>query len=211
MELGPNGGNLMVLSGDYTSDTPLSNLVGCPINGTWTLEFCDDQGADDGWLFNWGLEFNNSINTSVQSFYDTISWQGNTLNWQDANGNANVSPNQYGPNEYSVMTTLSNGCVLSDTISIEAVGPIISLVPEINTCSLPVNLNPIVQGGADYVSWTYFNNPTVLSQYNTLNTSILQQPSSNTYVLNVASYANRFGLRRGEFRRCFHSSSTRFC
>ena len=128
--------------------------------------------------------------TTCNNSFENISWQGNTLNWDDGNGNAYFSPNQYGPNEYSVLATLSNGCVLSDTISIESVGPIISLVPEINTCSLPVNLNPIVQGGADYVQWSYYNNPTVLSQYNTLNTSILQQPSSNTYVLSVASYAN---------------------
>jgi hypothetical protein len=150
------------------------------------LEICDDQGADDGWLFNWGLDFNN---VAVSS-YDTITWQGNNLNWDDGNGNAYFSPNQYGPNEYSVLATLSNGCVLSDTISIEAVGPIISLVPEINTCSLPVALNPTVQGGADYVSWIYFNNPTQLSQYNTLSTSVLQQPASNTYQVNVTSYSN---------------------
>ena len=122
--------------------------------------------------------------------YENITWQGNTLNWQDANGNAYFSPTQYGPNEYSVLATLSNGCVLSDTISIEAVGPIISLVPEINTCTLPVTLNPSVQGGSDYVSWTYFNNPTILSQYNTLNTSVIQQPTSNTYQVNVTSYSN---------------------
>ena len=128
--------------------------------------------------------------TTCNNSFENISWQGNILNWDDGNGNAYFSPDQYGPNEYSVLATLSNGCVLSDTISIEAVGPIISLVPEINTCALPVNLNPIVQGGADYVQWSYYYNPTVLSEYNTLNTSILQQPSSNTYVLSVASYAN---------------------
>jgi subtilisin-like proprotein convertase family protein len=186
-------------SGNYNSIEPFSDLLGCPINGVWTIEFCDLWGIDDGWLFNWGLEFNNSINTSAQSIYDTISWQGNTLIWDDGNGNAYFSADQYGPNEYSVLATLSNGCVLSDTISIEAVGPIISLVPEINTCSLPVALNPTVQGGADYVSWTYFNNPTVLSQYNTLNTLVLQQPSTNTYELDVTSYSNGLYCRDSSY------------
>jgi hypothetical protein len=126
--------------------------------------------------------------TTCNNSFENISWQGNTLIWDDGNGNAYFSAVQYGPNEYSVLATLSNGCVLSDTISIEAVGTIISLVPEINTCSLPVALNPTVQGGADYVSWTYFNNPTQLSQYNTLSTSVLEQPASNTYQVNVMSY-----------------------
>jgi hypothetical protein len=128
--------------------------------------------------------------TTCNNSFENISWQGNTLIWDDSNGNANFSPSQYGPNEYSVLATLSNGCVLSDTISIEAVGPIISLDPEINTCLLPVALNPSVQGGADYVSWSYYNNPTQLSQYNTLSTSVLQQPASNAYQLNVTSYSN---------------------
>lgn len=173
-------------SGIYNSVEPFSNLVGCPYNGNWIIEICDMWASDDGWLFNWGLDFNN---VAVSS-YDTMVWQGNTFNWSDSNGNANFSPDQYGPNEYSVLATLSTGCVLSDTISIEAVGPIINLVPEINTCALPVNLNPSVQGGADYVSWTYFNNPTILSQHNTLNTSVIQQPTSNTYQVNVTSYSN---------------------
>ena len=180
------GGVGTLPSGNYNSIEPFSDLLGCPINGVWTIEFCDMWGADDGWMFNWGLDFNN---VAVSS-YDTITWQGNTLNWDDGNGTANFSPTQYGPNEYSVLATLSNGCVLSDTISIEAVGPIISLVPEINTCTLPVTLNPSVQGGADYVTWTSFNNPVVLSQYNTLSTTILQQPSTNTYELDVTSYSN---------------------
>lgn len=177
-------------SGDYNSDTPLSNLVGCPINGTWSLEFCDDQGADDGWVFHWGLEFNNGINTSVQSFYDTISWQGNTLNWSDANGNANFSPTQYGPNEYSVLATLSNGCVLSDTISIEAVGPNIITDPIVNTCSLPITLSATANGiivSDDWLPWFY---PTVMDTTVTLNPIIISQQPYNYYDLYVTSYIN---------------------
>lgn len=130
-----------------------------------------------------------SISCAIGS-YNNISWQGSLMNWADSNGNASFTPNDYGPNEYSVLATLANGCVLSDTISIEAVGPVISLVQEINTCTLPLTLNPSVQGGSDYVSWSYFNNPTILSQYNTLNTSVIQQPVSNTYQVNVTSYSN---------------------
>ena len=137
--------------------------------------------------------------TTCNNSFENISWQGSTLNWDDGNGTANFSPTQYGPNEYSVLATLSNGCVLSDTISIEAVGPIISLVPEISTCSLPVALNPTLQGGADYVTWTSFNNPTALSQYNTLSTTILQQPSTNTYELDVTSYSNGLYCRDSAF------------
>jgi subtilisin-like proprotein convertase family protein len=46
-------------AGDYAPEDSFNNLLGCPLNGTWTLEICDIVGADDGYLFQFGLDFNN--------------------------------------------------------------------------------------------------------------------------------------------------------
>ena len=45
-----------VPSGTYESFEPISNLQGCPVNGVWTLEICDFWGADNGFVFNWGIQ-----------------------------------------------------------------------------------------------------------------------------------------------------------
>ena len=45
-----------VPSGTYESFEPISNLQGCPVNGVWTLEICDLWGADNGFVFNWGIQ-----------------------------------------------------------------------------------------------------------------------------------------------------------
>jgi subtilisin-like proprotein convertase family protein len=42
--------------GTYTSLEPWSNLEGCPVNGTWTIEICDLLGSDNGFLFDWGIQ-----------------------------------------------------------------------------------------------------------------------------------------------------------
>jgi uncharacterized repeat protein (TIGR01451 family) len=46
-----------VPSDTYLPSTSFSNLVGCPINGIWSLKFYDNWGADDGTLFNWSIDF----------------------------------------------------------------------------------------------------------------------------------------------------------
>ncbi|PLX07459.1 MAG: hypothetical protein C0596_11025 [Marinilabiliales bacterium] len=43
--------------GDYTPFEPFSDLVGCPLNGPWTIIITDNWAADDGYIFNWGINF----------------------------------------------------------------------------------------------------------------------------------------------------------
>ena len=45
-------------SGTYLPVQPFVGLDGCPLNGNWTIEFCDSWGSDNGFLFEWGLQFN---------------------------------------------------------------------------------------------------------------------------------------------------------
>lgn len=39
----------------YHPYEPFSNLIGCPLNGTWSIEVVDGWGVDDGYIFNWEL------------------------------------------------------------------------------------------------------------------------------------------------------------
>jgi len=43
-----------VYYGTYES---LSNLIGCPLNGDWTLKIKDYYAIDNGFLFGWGIQF----------------------------------------------------------------------------------------------------------------------------------------------------------
>ena len=48
----------------YHPDQPFSQLIGCPINGIWSITIIDGLNGDNGWLTEWELAFrgrNNSV------------------------------------------------------------------------------------------------------------------------------------------------------
>jgi subtilisin-like proprotein convertase family protein len=53
--------NFLGTLSDYKPDEDWSNLIGCPLNGEWSLLFRDLFGIDDGRLFSWDIKFNQSL------------------------------------------------------------------------------------------------------------------------------------------------------
>lgn len=41
--------------GEYATYERMESLIGCPLNGEWTLYVCDHLGLDNGWIFEWGI------------------------------------------------------------------------------------------------------------------------------------------------------------
>ena len=64
-------------AGDYNPSEPLADLVGCPLNGDWTLKITDLWALDNGFIFSWWLDFSNSFisehNLPDTSFYAEIT------------------------------------------------------------------------------------------------------------------------------------------
>ncbi|MBL7950250.1 MAG: gliding motility-associated C-terminal domain-containing protein [Flavobacteriales bacterium] len=61
-------GYQMLAPGDYQSEQPLSQLVGCPLNGTWSFIVIDNQGIDDGFICSWGITFAPELYPDLVSF-----------------------------------------------------------------------------------------------------------------------------------------------
>ncbi len=61
----------------YTPANNFSELIGCPLNGTWNIEVCDNWGIDNGWVFSWSLDICNVNNTDCryQVPIDSIVWE----------------------------------------------------------------------------------------------------------------------------------------
>lgn len=59
-------------SGDYSSFESFDNFIGCPLNGIWTLEVCDLWQWDNGYIFEWGIDFNPDIVPVVETFTPQI-------------------------------------------------------------------------------------------------------------------------------------------
>ncbi len=66
-------------SGTYTPVESFSNLVGCPLNGEWTISVADNATGDNGFIFEWSLFFIEDIYPDSLIFTPEIV----EMNWYD--------------------------------------------------------------------------------------------------------------------------------
>jgi hypothetical protein len=56
-----NPGVTTIPPGDYQAVGTWDTLVGCPLNGDWTIYVDDMWDIDNGYIFEWGIEFDPNI------------------------------------------------------------------------------------------------------------------------------------------------------
>lgn len=126
----PSGSSIN--GGNYMPTQSFSNLIGCPLNGAWTIRVTDNLSLDDGYIFNWDVNFNAAL-TSATSFTPTIVSQG----WVPAanltstsSTTANVVPTATGNNQCFTYSVTDNfGCTYTQPQCIN-----------VNCTALPVGL-----------------------------------------------------------------------
>lgn len=185
----PSGAS--IVAGDYQSQQTLTNLVGCPLNGTWTIVVEDNIAADNGYIFNWDINFNPAIVTQTPpiSFTPSITSQGwvSAANLSQVNSTtANVSPTTPGSNCYTYSVTDNFGCTFTSpqcvtvstppTASVSAPASVCQGSPATLTITATPNttVNLTVAGSAvtvavgptgtaTYTTAALFSNPTVVT------------------------------------------------
>jgi gliding motility-associated-like protein len=45
-------------AGEYAPTGDFTNLLGCPLNGDWSIVVTDNLNIDDGWIFDWSITLN---------------------------------------------------------------------------------------------------------------------------------------------------------
>ncbi|MCX7955406.1 MAG: PKD domain-containing protein [Bacteroidales bacterium] len=141
-------------TGYLTPEQPLSGLIGCPLNGTWSIEICDNWGIDDGWVFWWSLTLQNQNLTTGWSYsvpVDYVVWNSNggTIGYIN-DTTAYFTTTQPGTYPINVIVYDVFGCSHSANfnVSVGGVTPPI-LGPDVSICSgQSVNLS--AQGGNSY-------------------------------------------------------------
>lgn len=120
-----NGGQVVtnhyyLPAGSYKSEEDLSALVGTPLNGRWTLEICDKQAIDNGFLFNWKVEFKKS----VYPHEETYTVQPAVQTWIPATGlvaprtTAFITPPTAGTFAYTYRVDDAFGCTYDTTVNL---------------------------------------------------------------------------------------------
>ncbi|MFK7749563.1 MAG: PKD domain-containing protein, partial [Kordia sp.] len=104
------------------------DLIGSPLNGNWTIRVTDNLNVDNGFIFNWKLDFDPAILPGDESFTPVIESEG----WQadasitDTTGNViTVQPTTPGQHCYTYEATDDLGCTYTETVCID-------VTPEMN-------------------------------------------------------------------------------
>lgn len=96
-----------------------SNLIGCPLTGTWTLKICDLWPIDNGYLFGWDIGFNPTLISDPWSYQvgiNNIDWSGPFIsNLSDSS--VLITPTQPGDYDNIVTITDSFGCSFDTLIT----------------------------------------------------------------------------------------------
>lgn len=101
-----------IAPGNYMPVNSFAALIGCPMNGNWTIQVTDHLAIDNGYIFNWDINFSAAL-LSAASYTPTIVSQGwvaaPTLSNVNAT-NANVTPTNQGTPCFTYSVTDNFGC-----------------------------------------------------------------------------------------------------
>jgi len=107
--------------GNYTPDESFNALLGCPLNGQWTLRVTDNVIGTSGHVLGWSLFFNDKFYPDSLIFTPEIVDE----QWFDAGGNpvngnpVSLSEQNAGEYEYLFQATDNFGCTWDTTIVVK--------------------------------------------------------------------------------------------
>ncbi|MBI5541426.1 MAG: gliding motility-associated C-terminal domain-containing protein, partial [Bacteroidia bacterium] len=108
-------------AGTYTPDEAFTNLIGCPINGNWTITVTDNMGQDNGYIFSWQINYDPSTYpTNYCNGSATVTANGGqapyTYYW--SNGATTPAVTDICSGNYCVTITDFIGCTATTCVTI---------------------------------------------------------------------------------------------
>lgn len=101
--------------GSYAVADSIENILGCPVNGIWTLSFMDHWGGDNGVLFGWNIKFGSNVDPDQETFVpvvDSLVWEPNDNNILGQTANeVIIVPQSSGFLDLQAMVYQDSGCV----------------------------------------------------------------------------------------------------
>lgn len=153
-------------AGSYASEQSLTALIGCPLNGTWTITVQDNLFSDNGYIFYWGLD----LDPSISPFYETFTPTFVDMYWQpDPTIIEVISPDSVvivgtieNPIDYTFYVMDDFGCAYDTTISLEVLPP--PLLFQADSACTDIELEVGASGSWEGGVWTvvYVENDTAV-------------------------------------------------
>lgn len=153
----PNGASIN--AGNYMPVNPFSNLIGSALNGNWSLIVTDNLGIDNGYIFNWSINFDSSLLPSDYQFTPVItstSWDPDPTIVSVSGEQITVTPTATGTKCYTYNATDNFGCSYSRQVCIDVTPGVVFN---------PITVTPTICEGQDGV-FTFSGTPNSTVTYN---------------------------------------------
>lgn len=197
--------------GTYQIDGNWNDLIGCPLNGSWSIEVTDHLGLDNGWLFSWQINFaqhflDQVVRWDYSHTYSPCSFTGNgtiTTNSARPTGAAETTPTQL---TYISTVTDDFGCPYTTNVDVTlraANNPLCCIQP-----------TPNAGADAHVCSNTYTFMASPLAQNNTGTWALVSGPGTATWANQNSPTArvtvNTYGVYTFSWTERYLNSNTCF-
>src|SRR5574344_1169547 len=182
--------NMQTRVGYYNPTQSFSNLIGCPLNGLWSIQVCDTWGQDNGYVFSWELALDPALMPQDRTYdvgIENINWTGTNI-VPTSDTTAVITTEQPGDLIYTFTITDEFRCDYSRNMPVKVVQtPEPRLGDDVNLCigeevNLDPNFNYIGDPNNIHYSWTTLLDPTVLASTETYTVD-----DSNNYIITITT------------------------
>ena len=179
--------NVAQMTNVYHPDGSFANLIGCPMNGTWSIEVLDGFSIDNGWMTEWEIALDPTLLPQDWS-YDVLvdsAW----VEGPGANG-PTIVPDQPGVIDYTIKVMDELGCIYDTINHMEVVGhPEPDLGPDYNICygDISILAANYAQAGAEGQTTEYFWNTGD-------NTDAIEVLTAGQYIVDIITTSEETGL-----------------
>ncbi len=181
-------------SDTYSATSPWTLLNGCPLNGTWSIEICDSWGSDNGFIFDWTVNFNPELYPEPIVFTpvfgmdcDSTSWDGPNI-YDESEDCNDVTIVAVESGTYTYTATNNFGCTYTTDVEVTVVdGPEVTVAEPEGYCGSPVELFGDVLNEQPGFNYSYDWEPSDLVSGNGANVTVdgLTQDTVMTLTVSV--------------------------
>lgn len=168
-------------TGEYTPYQPFSDLIGCPLNGDWTIRVIEQEingepeVYENGHLFGWQLDFGDTLTLPMWEFKNEypfstdIYWRGVNVsstimpNPEKPTYEATAQPDTFGTTIYHFIVKDDYGCTYDTIIDVEVTPATFTYSPESGQAPIDINFENTTEWGHTF-DWDFDDGETSTEQ-----------------------------------------------
>ncbi len=136
------GFNMLDPNGVYAPDGNFDDFIGCPLDGPWTITVQDNQGIDDGYIFQWSILFDAALYPDPETYQNVIVSDNWTNDPTIISGQSDtaivVMLTVPGPHQYTYNVVDDFGCHYDTTVTLVGIANP-TIFPDTTTCNFMMN------------------------------------------------------------------------